>query len=109
MRFKSVSQPNRAVPFSRPRGPGRPASPSEGDPMSGWDRKGWATGMLTAGLVWSGGVAAAAPPVEPAGFRSVADQAAAVLRGSAGSDLLVLTGIFAEAGSATETFVDIFV
>jgi hypothetical protein len=65
--------------------------------------------MLTAGLVWSGGVAAAAPPVEPAGFRSVADQAAAALRGGEGSDLFVLTGIFAEQGSATETFVDIFV
>lgn len=76
--------------------------------MSGWDRRGVVTGMLTAGLAWSGGAAAAAAPGETAGFRSVADQAAAVLRGG-GSDLLVLTGIFAEAGSATEAYVDIYV
>jgi hypothetical protein len=77
--------------------------------MSGYARRGAVIGLLTAGLVWSGGVAAAAPPGEPAGFRSVADQAAAVLRGSEGSDLLVLTGIFAETGSATEAYVDMFV
>ena len=77
--------------------------------MRGGDRRGVVTGVLTAGLVWSGGAAAAAPPETPAGFRSVADQAAAVLRGGEGSDLLVLTGIFAEAGSAIEAYVDIYV
>jgi hypothetical protein len=77
--------------------------------MSGWDRRGVVTGVLTAGLVWGGGVASAAPPTEPAGFRSVADGAAAVLRGGAESDLFVLIGIFAEQGSPTEAFVDIFV
>ena len=77
--------------------------------MSAWDHRAVVTGVVTAGLVWSGGVAAAAPPTESGGFRSVADQAAAVLRGGEGSDLLVLTGIFAERGSPTEAFVDIYV
>ena len=77
--------------------------------MRSADRGSVVTGLLTAGLVWGGGVAAAAPGAEPAGFRSVADQAAGTLRGDAGSDLFVLTGIFAEAGSAPDAFVDIFV
>ena len=75
--------------------------------MSGSRKGAVVTAALTAGLVCSGGVAAAAPPDEPAGFRSVADQAAAILRGQ-GSDLVVQTGIYAERGLPTQPFVDIY-
>lgn len=77
--------------------------------MSGSGKGAVVTAALSAGLVCSGGVAAAAPPAEPAGLRSVADQAAATLRGDEDSDLFVLTGIYAERESPTEVFVDIYV
>jgi hypothetical protein len=76
--------------------------------MSGYDRRGAVIGLLTAGLVCSGGVAAAAPPGDERPTRSTDGSASAVLTSAEEPELGIILDVFDPQDQAPLSALDVF-